>query len=268
MAIAETSLASIATTPLVEQRDLLVHPVDVDQAPAFADPCQRCEFGVAEEDADLGRRMKRLVPCAHVAGERCAHRSRVAQVTAFYTVDLAVVQQPLRAVDPTASARQVAAVQQGESQPEGAPDRPCNVADMGTLLVRVDPGGAALVAESGEIRRGRQPLQIVDLKRLHDGGRGQLVVRPPPGLSVERVAPPSPRRATHPGHDTRGVETSTWPSTGTYTWPQTGTFSWPRTRICIVVHRLCRRAGRRDGHLRRRDELRHELLAAHLLRLP
>src|SRR5918997_3353992 len=41
--------------------------------------------------------------------------------------------------------------------------------------------------------------------------------------------PPSPRRATHPGQDTRGVRTFIWPPTRTYTWPQTGTFSWPRT---------------------------------------
>ena len=95
--------------PLVEQGDPLVHSVEPDQAPAFADPCQRCEFGVVEEDADLGRRMKRLVPGAHVAGERCTQRGRVTQVTAFDAVDLAVVQQPLGAVDPTASARQVAA---------------------------------------------------------------------------------------------------------------------------------------------------------------
>src|SRR6185369_9640470 len=91
-----------------------------DQAPALADPGEGGQLRVAEALAGLRRLREGRARRAGVALERGAQRVEVAEVAVLDAVQAAAVEQPLSPGDPPAAARQLAAVQQTEGQPEGA----------------------------------------------------------------------------------------------------------------------------------------------------
>ena len=116
-----------------------------------------------------------------VAGlEELQHRLPVFDVTLFDAVDVRVVKQPSRAVEPSSAPGEVAF--ETESLTESHPEvrRPVDCAVVDAPLVGSDPVGERVLVVAGEVRRGGEPIEIVDVERV------ELEARQQP----EGIAPP------------------------------------------------------------------------------
>ena len=171
----------------------------IDQAPALTDPGQRDQLRVAEPLADRGCLGEARGGGLDVAFEHQAQGGAVAQVALLDTVQPAVVEQALRSVDPPAAARQLALVQEHEGQPERAAGGTGDIVGLRAFVVRTRPDVDALVVPANEVRRRRQPLQILRARGAYSRLRGrQLPERVPPRPPSERLTT-SVDRAGH-GH--------------------------------------------------------------------
>ena len=120
-----------------------------------------------EARADLAGLDEAGVRAGNVAGlEEPQHREAVLEVALLDAVDVRVVKQASRAVDPAAAAAEVAleAEPLGELASRSAPPGAPRLSSM-QHLVRPHPVGEALLVVAGEVRRGREPVEVVDVER-------------------------------------------------------------------------------------------------------
>jgi hypothetical protein len=145
---------------VVQQRQALRDLPEADQAAAPPDPGQCAELGVAEAVADRGGRGQLRAAAHRVAVERPAERGRVAQVALLDAVQAAVLEQPLRPVDPAAGAGGPASVHQDEGDPERAPGGGGDVAEPDVHAGGARPEVDALLLPAGQVRGDREPLEV------------------------------------------------------------------------------------------------------------
>ncbi len=112
---------------------------------------------------------------------------RKQQQAALHAIVVAVVEQVLSARQPAASRCHLPTLEQAEAEPERAPGRPPRIALAQALVVGSLARGRPDVVLAGEVRRHRQPLQIVDTQRRSPVGGRQLDVRIPPRPTLERA---------------------------------------------------------------------------------
>ena len=80
----------------------------------MTDPGERAQLGVVEAVADSGSVSETHPGARWIALEHQAEGGGIAQVPLFHAVQIALVEQSLRPVDPPAAAGQLALVQQDE----------------------------------------------------------------------------------------------------------------------------------------------------------
>ena len=175
---------------LVEQGDAIGSLAEVDQAPSLTDSSQRDQLGVSEPLADPDGLAEPDVGCRDITREQGTQGGCVPQVALLDTVELAVVEQTLCTVDPTAAASHLTAVQQGEGEPERTACGPGDLTNLRAPVVGAGPGVGALPTAAREVGRRREPLEIVDPERLAACRSREVLVRATPRLAVEAVAAP------------------------------------------------------------------------------
>ena len=197
---------------LVEQRDASRDLAEIDQAASPTHTGESPQLRITEAVTDT-RRFREVPVCARgVTFEHGAHPDQVAQIAPLDAIQLALVQEAQRAIDPTATARQVPLVHQTERQPESATGSTFSIAQPGALLVSVCPDLDTLLVVTNQVGSRCEPLKIIETKRtLAIGDRQPLVrsspsprakasracsdpsvmvrVSPTPGSSGERSAP-------------------------------------------------------------------------------
>src|SRR5205085_1343015 len=133
----------------------------VDQTTAHAYPGQRHQLCVSKASTDLGRFGERGVRCRAVACEDGAQCNRVAQVSLLDALEPGLIEESLRAINPTSSPSQITPVQQAERQPERATRRSCHLSEPDALHVCARPRRDALLAPTDQARGDSKPLRVL-----------------------------------------------------------------------------------------------------------
>ena len=129
-----------------------------------------------------------------VTFEDGAQRHGVAQVALLHAVEVSVIEESLRTVDPPAATSHVALVQQTERQPERATNRSRDVTEPDALVMRPRPRFDALLAPTDQVGRATASRsEIVEPERVLDVGRGQVPEGIAPCLALERLPTPISR---------------------------------------------------------------------------
>ena len=167
---------------LVEQGHSLDGPSLRDQRPALDVAGERHQVEVTEPIADLGGSAGDRVRARPISGDRALEGLRHEQMPPLRAVAPALVEQPARPREPSCAARELAAVEQDEDQPTRASRGPRYVAPAQELAVRALPRLDAVLIAADEVRRRREPLEVLRLERRLPIRRGELSkrIRPRP----------------------------------------------------------------------------------------
>ena len=174
---------------LVEQGHSLDSLSLPDQRPALNVAGERHQIDVTEPIADLGRLAGDRVGARPVARDRVLKRDRHQQMPSLRAVALAIVEQPACPREPAAAASELAAVHQDEDHPAGTACGPLLVTPAQELVMRTLPHLDAVLIPADEIRRHREPLEVLRLERglpIRGGQLGEGIRPRPP---VEALAP-------------------------------------------------------------------------------
>ena len=172
-----------------------------DEGLADAEATERHELRVPEALADPGRLIEGGVEGCVVTREHAPDRLEQEQVSPLHAVVSAIVQQPLATGEPPAALGRLALDQRGEAEPERAPRRPRGRASAQKRVMRARPDIGALRVPADQVSCDREPLEVFGVEaRLAIRSR-ELLVRIPPGLSLERC--PALFERGGRGHGTR-----------------------------------------------------------------
>jgi hypothetical protein len=183
---------------LVQQGHARRDRTAIDQAPALTDPSQGDEFPVAETITRHGCFGKAHVGSLDVAFEHRTERSAIAHVPLLDTIQVTVIEQALRPVDPPTARNQFTLVQENESHPEGATGGPGDIIGAQIVMMCTPPCVEAVIHPANEVASHGDPLQIL---RLQTGVRlrgRQLCERVPPRPPTKGLTT-STNRVSH-GH--------------------------------------------------------------------
>ena len=163
-----------------------------------------------EAGADLAGLDEVGVRAGDVAGlEEPHHREPVLEVALLDAVDAGVLEQASGAVDPASAAAEVALEAEPLREPHPEVRRPVHRALVDAQLVGADPVGEAVFVVAGEVRRGREPVEIVDVERVDLDARQQPEGVTPPVLVAGRsrvLDGVAPRRPVLRSRPTSGEE--------------------------------------------------------------
>jgi hypothetical protein len=132
---------------------------------------QRHQLRGAEMFADFRSLSETRGGGAKITLEQEADGGRVKQISPFNAVQVAVINQLLPPVDPTAAAGELALVQEPRRPAKRPPRRPPDVADPQGFLMRTPPDINGLLVPADEIGGRPEQLQILKVE---------------PGLTIRR----------------------------------------------------------------------------------
>ena len=136
-----------------------------------SDPRRRSATPIASASVNSARALP-VSPanrCPSATGTSSRPRSTQSRSASSSRCSARASQPPAGAISP--------AQEQAEAEPERAPGRPPRVTAAQALVMSSLARGRPDVVLAGEVRRHRQPLQIVDIQRRSAVGGGQLDVR-------------------------------------------------------------------------------------------
>ena len=171
---------------LVEQRHAVGDLAEVDQHATLADAREGDELAVREARTDLAGLDELAVRAGNVAGlEEPHHREPVLEVALLDAVDVRIVEEACAAVDPAAAAAEVTLEAEALRDPRPEVRRPVDGAVVDAQLVGAHPVREAFFVVAGQVGRGGEPVEVVDVELVELDVR-QEPVRVAPAVLVAR----------------------------------------------------------------------------------
>ena len=171
---------------LIEQGHPIRRFSHADQSPALAHPAVNRQVLVAEADADTRRPLERGMGSRWIL-VKGLNRDGQEQIPPLHTVVVHLVEQPLGSGEPSAAPCHLAPQQKSLGEPARAPGGSHHIPQPQALVMGTEPSVVAVDVRADQVRRHRQPLQILQSERpLPIRGR-QLGERIPPRVSPEEL---------------------------------------------------------------------------------
>jgi hypothetical protein len=137
-------------------------------------PREGNQVRVAKTVAYFGSLTKHGVRASGVALDEALERHGQEQIALLHAVVRGIVEQSSGSGDPGATASSFAVVYESESQPERASGGSFHVAPAQEPLMRARPGVGAVDVLAAQVRRRREPLEIVRLENVVPVGRREM----------------------------------------------------------------------------------------------
>ncbi len=166
---------------LVEECRSLGDFTEIDQHASLTDPPQCDEVAIDVGGADLAGLDEVGARAGQVAGlEEPQHRQPVLDVTLLDAIDARVVEQASRALDPASAPADVSFETEPLPESHRKVRRPVHCAVVDAHLMGSNPVAERVLVVAGQVRRGCEPIEIVDVERVEFEARQQPVGVTPP----------------------------------------------------------------------------------------
>jgi hypothetical protein len=172
----------------IQHRHALGRPASRDQRSALPEPPERLQIGVAESVRGLGDLDKGVARGLGVSALQGPQRHGETKVPMLHAVQRRILEEVLRPRQPASAAGKLAALDEGQPEPECAPYRGRNLASFQEGVMGPLPGVVGCLELTDKVCSSCQPVEIIGLERVLLVGGGQELVRVPPRQLFVRLA--------------------------------------------------------------------------------